>query len=68
MGESGETVATIGISFVLQDRHDQYEMAATSEQEGKKKKKKKKDKETDMDDLKKEVDMVSDGQVATSCK
>ncbi|KAL2080995.1 hypothetical protein ACEWY4_022848 [Coilia grayii] len=37
------------------DGHDQYELAATSEQGGEKKKKKKKDK--DMDELKKEVAM-----------
>lgn len=42
----------------LQDGREQYELAATSEQGGKKKGKGKK-KEKDMDELKKEVDMVS---------
>lgn len=46
-------------SCVLQDRNDQCEMTAPSEQEGKKKKKKK---DTEMDDLKREVDIVSVGQ------
>lgn len=44
--------------FVFQDGREQYELAATSEQGGKKKGKGKK-KEKDMDELKKEVDMVS---------
>lgn len=42
----------------LQEGREQYELAATSEQGGKKKGKGKK-KEKDMDELKKEVDMVS---------
>lgn len=42
----------------IQDGREQYELAATSEQGGKKKGKGKK-KEKDMDELKKEVDMVS---------
>lgn len=42
----------------FQDGREQYELAATSEQGGKKKGKGKK-KEKDMDELKKEVDMVS---------
>lgn len=54
------------ISSVLQDGHDQYELAATSEQGGDKKKEKKKKKEKDMDELKKEVDMVSVGQTVAS--
>lgn len=44
--------------FVFQEGREQYELAATSEQGGKKKAKGKK-KEKDMDELKKEVDMVS---------
>lgn len=44
--------------FVSQDGRDQYELAATSEQASKKKSKAKK-KEKDMDELKKEVDLVS---------
>jgi len=43
---------------VRQEGREQYELAATSEQGGKKKAKGKK-KEKDMDELKKEVDMVS---------
>ena len=42
----------------FQEGREQYELAATSEQGGKKKGKGKK-KEKDMDELKKEVDMVS---------
>lgn len=42
----------------LQEGREQYELAATSEQVSKKKAKGKK-KEKDMDELKKEVDMVS---------
>lgn len=42
----------------MQEGREQYELAATSEQGGKKKGKGKK-KEKDMDELKKEVDMVS---------
>lgn len=41
-----------------QEGREQYELAATSEQGGKKKGKGKK-KEKDMDELKKEVDLVS---------
>ena len=42
----------------LQEGREQYELAATSEQ-GSKKKAKAKKKEKDMDELKKEVDLVS---------
>lgn len=45
-------------SLCFQEGREQYELAATSEQGGKKKGKGKK-KEKDMDELKKEVDMVS---------
>lgn len=45
-------------SLCFQEGREQYELAATSEQGGKKKAKGKK-KEKDMDELKKEVDMVS---------
>lgn len=46
----------------FQEGREQYELAATSEQGGKKKAKGKK-KEKDMDELKKEVDMVSVSQL-----
>lgn len=46
------------VSLYFQEGREQYELAATSEQGGKKKGKGKK-KEKDMDELKKEVDMVS---------
>ena len=50
--------------FVFQDGREQYELAATSEQGGKKKGTGKK-KEKDMDELKKEVDMVSMSTLST---
>lgn len=43
--------------YLAQKGHEKYQLAATSEQDGKKKSKGKK-KEKDMDELKKEVDLV----------
>ena len=51
-------LASSPVSMCFQEGREQYELAATSEQGGKKKAKGKK-KEKDMDELKKEVDMVS---------